>query len=300
MTPQGGTEIMVRGLQHRMPVHTWDHINLITSVCDPVLIDPHKKNVLWQHLNVDQPAVQGITNPDFWQALHAVVFVSHWQAEQFRKTFQLPMHKCVVIPNCVQPAPITPKLDAPIKHITYTSTPWRGLEVLLQSVSLLNRSDYHVHVFSSTLIYGDEFHAQQHDQYAHLWDACEKLPQVTLHGYQPHDVILNHLAHKCDIWALPSIWEETFCLSALEALSAGCKVVTTGLGALPELCGAWAHTVAFAPNPQVLSLRFAQALDHVLNLDNLQNMSQAAYYQQNYSWDNVLPKWQQLFGYLTS
>ena len=37
-----------------------------------------------------------------------------------------------------------------------------------------------------------------------------------------------------DLFVYPSIFEETFCASALEALSAGLHVITTNFGALPE------------------------------------------------------------------
>ncbi len=297
MTPQGGTEIMMQGLQQRMPTQVWDHINLIPSVCDVRLLDPHKQNVLWQHVHVDQQCAQGIQNAEFWDQLACVVFVSHWQQEQYRKHFDLPMHKCTVIPNCVAPSDLIIRDNHAVRNITYTSTPWRGLDVLLQSVAMLNRSDFHVHVYSSTQIYGDQFHTEHDANFTHLWDQCEQMPQVTLHGYRPHTQVLHDLT-QCDIWALPSCWEETFCLSALEALSAGCRVVTTGLGALPELCGAWAHMVPYDPNKEVLSLRFAQALNHELDQPRQVRSAQHAYYLNHYTWDQILPKWQQLFAYL--
>ena len=38
--------------------------------------------------------------------------------------------------------------------------------------------------------------------------------------------------HKYDIFAYPSIWEETFCISLLESMRAGLHCITTNYGAL--------------------------------------------------------------------
>jgi glycosyltransferase involved in cell wall biosynthesis len=47
-------------------------------------------------------------------------------------------------------------------------------------------------------------------------------------GYKPNEYIKENL-HKYHIFAYPNIWEETFCISALEAMAAGLYTITTEL-----------------------------------------------------------------------
>ena len=40
-----------------------------------------------------------------------------------------------------------------------------------------------------------------------------------------------------DVWLYPTTFTETYCLSAVEAMAAGCLVATLSIGALPEIVG---------------------------------------------------------------
>lgn len=68
-----------------------------------------------------------------------------------------------------------------------------------------------------------------------LRDAAERVPGLRLRicgEYAPED--LDLLLEDVDALLVPSIWPETFCLVAREALVRGVPVITTGLGALPD------------------------------------------------------------------
>jgi UDP-glucose:(glucosyl)LPS alpha-1,2-glucosyltransferase len=83
------------------------------------------------------------------------------------------------------------------------------------------------------------------------------------HGYAPNEKV-KEAVMESHIFAYPSIFEETSCLSAIEAMMAGCHVVTTNYGALPETCAEFATMIEFEPNLKALAERFASALDSVL------------------------------------
>ena len=59
--------------------------------------------------------------------------------------------------------------------------------------------------------------------------------KIVFTGFVPYKSIPNYL-HLADIAALPSIWDEPFGLTIVEALAAGLPLVTTQSGGIPEIC----------------------------------------------------------------
>ena len=93
-------------------------------------------------------------------------------------------------------------------------------------------------VYSSCQVYGDAFKKQQDEQFQPLYDQAKQLPNVNYIGYKPNEYILEHM-NEYDMYVYPSVFEETFCVSAMEALAAGVHVITNNFGALYETCAEW-------------------------------------------------------------
>ena len=64
--------------------------------------------------------------------------------------------------------------------------------------------------------------------------AAEGLNNIVFTGYVPYNEIGNYL-NIADIAALPSIWEEPFGLTCVEAMAAGLPLITTRSGGIPEI-----------------------------------------------------------------
>jgi glycosyltransferase involved in cell wall biosynthesis len=88
-------------------------------------------------------------------------------------------------------------------------------------------------VYSSTQVYGDVFKEANDAQWQGLYEQAKQLPNVNYIGYKPNEYILENL-HKYDAFVYPNIWEETFCISALESLAVGLFTILTDNGALYE------------------------------------------------------------------
>lgn len=59
--------------------------------------------------------------------------------------------------------------------------------------------------------------------------------RIVFTGFIPYDKVPNYL-HIADIAVLPSIWEEPFGLTIVEAMAAGLPLITTRSGGIPEIC----------------------------------------------------------------
>jgi len=288
MKPIGGSEILYYKLSSLLDL---SKVNLILSVCSWRNISNTKPNILWQHLDVNQQAVEQMQNEAFVDSLDAIVFVSHWQYEQYRKKYNIPGKKCFVIKNAIDSIEIHSK-PKDVKLI-YTSMPDRGLELLIDAYELL-KNKVEVEIYSGTKIYGQQYHEATKNKYTALYKRIKKL-NLQHFDYAPNDKVIDALK-RSHILAYPSIFQETSCLSAIQALAAGCTVVTTNFGALPETCCDWATFVPL-DNRQDFVKRFASTLDETI-LEYRYNEDQVRYYNKYWTWNTRIKEWEKLFGKL--
>jgi glycosyltransferase involved in cell wall biosynthesis len=257
-----------------------------------------KPNILWQHLNYNDESLKPLFDPSFIAQIDAFVFVSHWQYEMFRRYYNVPTQFCHVITNAIEPIPYQRKQEGKIKLI-YTSTPWRGLDVLLDVFPLLE-GDIELHVYSSTQVYGDGFVKFAGNQYEPLFERCRQTEGVVYHGYATNAEIKKALV-EAHILAYPSIFEETCCLAMIEAGAAACRLVTTDLGALPETGGKWALYTPMQSNRDELVKNYTNLLQGAIN-DYWANqavlVSQSDYFNRFHSWDVVSEDWMDLIDTL--
>ena len=68
------------------------------------------------------------------------------------------------------------------------------------------------------------------DRFKSLYDQATQLPNVTYVGYKPNEFIKENLKNY-HMFAYPNIWEETSCVTAIEAMAAGLYCITTDFGA---------------------------------------------------------------------
>jgi len=293
-SPMGGTELLYNNLSERVD---FSDINLILSICHPDLLSDSKPNVLWQHLNINEENAAGLKDTRFTNRLDAIVFVSHWQHEQFRKNFPLEDVVCYVIQNAIPEFDWKDKPKDKIKLI-YTSTPWRGLHILVEVLKNINRSDIEVDIYSGTSIYGPGFAEQTKGNFDWIYNNIKELGYNHVE-YAPNSVVRDAV-QNAHILAYPSVFEETSCLSAIEALSSGCKVVTTNYGALYETCGTWAD---YVPLCNKLVDRYSKLLNNAIDTywDNYHwRKSQYNYYLNHWSWSTRQQQWQQLINEVTN
>lgn len=231
----GGTELAKRKLASLLDPKLLDEFQIICS--RPRDLDESKIRVFWCHDLPEDPESKKFQEKSFQDSFHKFVFISNWQYQRYQLMHGVPhSDKCIVLESGIEPASIDclQKPDGPIR-IVYTSTPQRGLEILVPVVKKLAEihDDIHLDVFSSFKIYGWD---DADKKFEPLYNEIREHSHMTYHGYVPNDQLKEHL-NKSHIFAYPSIWFETSCRAMLEAMSAGLVCVHPNLAALPESSG---------------------------------------------------------------
>jgi len=302
MKPYGGTEIQLEYLHKYVDKDLLNKVQITTSVPEKTPIDPTKINVLWVHNSYDQPNLY----PWFKNKLNHrkydwYVFNSHWTYEKYRLMFDIPTDISVVIKNGFDDDLIVKSEFKPKEKLKliYTSTPWRGLDVLLNAMEQIKTDKVEIDIYSSTQIYGDAFKKVNDDQFIKLYDKAKSLKYVNYKGYIDHKELMKVL-HTYDCYVHPSTFEETFCLAAMESLAAGLVTMTTDLGALYETCAEFPIYVPYLKDKEALAKQFAEAIDMlpdlISNVDENRMKFQMKYYRQYYHWSVIKTYWERFLN----
>jgi glycosyltransferase involved in cell wall biosynthesis len=297
MKPLGGTELQYELLKKFVDPTLLDNFQICLSVPGRVPLAANKINILWQKMAPDQPHFQNFFKDKAQiQQYDYFVFNSHWNYEKFRKTFDIPYQKCTVIKNGITNIKLRdPKMKREKIKLIYHPTPWRGLSVLLGAMQLVNNPNITLDVYSSTKVYGSDFEKDNDKEYQALYDQAKQLPNVNYIGYKSNDYILENL-HTYDAFIYPNIWEETFCISALEALACGLYVATTNNGALYETCSEFPIYVNYDENYRNLAVQFASVIEGIPEQINNPGLHIHLKFQQNfynhfYNWKSIAGHW---------
>ena len=298
MQPAGGTEIQLGYLKKYANQGVLDSVQITTSIPEKEPLDPVKSNILWLKNSYDQPNLAPwFQNKDNHSKYDWYVFNSHWSYEKYRYFFKIPEDKCTVIKNAIDYDELQLKTDfTPKKKIKmcYISTPWRGLEIALAAMDGIKDPDITLDVYSSTIIYGKSFEQQNDDKYKPLYEKAKNMPNVNYMGYCDHKTLVSKLKDY-DVNCFPSIWEETFCISAMESLAAGQILITTDLGALPETCCEFPIYIPYTQNKPKLALQLAECIlqtKRMLSQDLTNPLKfQQEYYKRFYDWKYIGNHW---------
>lgn len=295
--PRGGSDIMEHGLRNRINFDEYN-INLIVSRCTQDQIDYDKANIIWQHLNYNEPLTQGMLDKFFVRSMDAFVYVSHWQYEKFRYVFSVPTENVYIIKNAIEPIEFIPRTKSEKYKLIYTSAPFRGLNVLLDAFEILNRDDVELDIYSSTIIYGSGYDQAHGQEYVDLFNRARSMDNVNYHGYASNSEIVKAL-QKSHIFAYPSVFEETCCLSLIEAGAAGCSIISHNLGAIYETAAEFGTLLPVRVDEKLMAKCFADALNDGINnyYSNTNQLKiQSEYFNTHYSWDKTIKQWNSLLA----
>ena len=201
-----------------------------------------KQKFFWTGDSYDQIASIGIGDKRIRDKIDYLLTVSNWQKDTLCSQSGFPSEKAYTLYNGVDLKLFDISSNQVLSkknRIFYSSTPFRGLEHLPRLLSKIKEkfTDFEVRIYSGYDVYkGVEISTKQLEHYDALVKELNKIEGVQIIGnVKQKDLAIEMLESK--ILAYPNTFEETCCITALEAKASGCAIVTSCKGALPEVVG---------------------------------------------------------------
>ena len=298
----GGTELMQKRLHESIPASILNNFQIIPSRLRK--LEAGKKHIYWVHDLATDPEVKHLEKGG-WKKFDKIVFVSHWQQQQYHDILGVPFSAGTVIKNAIEPIETHDK-PGDVIRLVYFSTPHRGLDILVQVFQELSKKydNIELDVISSFELYGWK---ERDKPFELLINYCKKHPKINYYGSMPNDQLREHLK-KCHIFAYPSTWVETSCLCLIEAMSAGLTCVHSSLGALPEtsmhLTMQYDYHEDKEKHAQIFYSNLKNAIDMyrsknvqsvIENVNRLKMVSDSVF-----NWDARSKEWEYLFRHLSA
>lgn len=259
--------------------------------------------VLWIHQAADQPVLKPLGGAEVRGSFDAFACVSRWQADLLVRVFGLEPARVGVMRNAVAPwfserfeggGPVRLLKDHP-PVLAYTSTPYRGLDLLLDLFPQIRRQvpETRLRVYSSMRVY-QMAESDEARHFAELYRKSHDLEGVEYVGSVSQRQLAAEL-RRVSVLAYPNTYAETSCISALEAMAAGCRVVTSDLAALPETTAGFAELVP-TDDWNAYGLRFVERTVQVLSelpdaATQARLAEQLAFVRREYTWARRVEDW---------
>lgn len=209
------------------------------------------KLILWEHQAANSEHSQELADKEERDLYDKFVFVSEWQCQEYCQKFDLDRARCQVMRNAIAPnflnlfpddQILIHKAQPPV--IAYTSTPYRGLDLLLSVFPKIQQAipNIKLKVFSSLKVY---YYNEQADyaKFGELYSLCKKMPGVEYMGSVTQAQLAEEM-RSIALLAYPNTFAETSCIAALEAMASGCEIVSSKLAALPETTAGFAKLIS--------------------------------------------------------
>jgi glycosyltransferase involved in cell wall biosynthesis len=281
--------------------------DLLVGWRQPLLPNAHpaaRQTWLWMH---DLHCRDRLT-PELAADFDKVLGVSQYHADRLKQFYPF-IRSLDFVPNGIDLERFNPdESKRKRRKVVYLSSPDRGLDVLLNMWPRIVNGlpeqgfngipDAELHVF-----YGFnnmEKIAKTNPYYQEFIDNMSILldqPGVVNHGRLGQADLAKEI---CDasIWAYPTSFLETSCISAMESMAAGLAVIASKVGALPCTLGDAAILIpGHSQNEYYMNKFFWCLVALLLNDDVWQKYHSLSLTRApQFSWDNAYLKWKELLG----
>jgi glycosyltransferase involved in cell wall biosynthesis len=259
-----------------------------------------RKKYFWTGDSYDQFANFGLGEKRVHPSIDRFLAVSDWHARTLCEESGFPFEKSYVIRNGVNLEHFEGAELRNRKRLFYSSNPRRGLQFIPELYAELAKrhADLELHIYSALDTY-DQHRPMNGPEVVHSSEMIARLNQLpgcVIHGSQLQKNLAREFM-KSGLLFYPNIYLETSCITAMEAIAAGCPVVTSEAGALPETIQNCGFTIPGVPGTSEYSTAFVEAADLILSNEELWNkMSSEARERafREFSWEQCADRFEKL------
>jgi glycosyltransferase involved in cell wall biosynthesis len=262
-------------------IRDWNHLFLPVDA---------RLRFLWTGDSPLQPFTRGLGDKRVSEHIHALLAVSSWHADNLCEASGFPRQKAWVLGNGIEPSYFEGEETRVRKRLIYSSLPYRGLQLMPEILPRVIEAhpDVEFHSFSGFKVYFDLTTEGDRVDLDRTLSALSRYPQFHNHGNVPQRELAREMM-KSSILCYPNTFEETSCITAIESQAAGCAIVTSAFGALPETVGKAGILVPGEPGSPEYINQFIAAVNLLLSDDaKLDTYSEAAKRQaEGYAWSSI-------------
>lgn len=265
----------------------------LSPLVNPNLRNHVKQVVLWAHDVAEDPVWYNF-EPNLMQNIDYLVALSEFHKKGIMKKFNFVKEEdFLVYRNGVNPDLYKNKVIKMPGKCIYSSTPYRGLELIPLIWSRILKQVPHatLHVFSSMKVYGEMF---DDFPWVSLYDKLKDMKGVYYHGTVKHDRLSKEQLTS-ELMLYPNIFPESCCLNAMETQMAGTPIISSHLGALPEIVDDSGILINCDPSSEEYQDEFVKQSIMILTDKDLWLEKHHICLSKDFSWDTVAKEWLKQF-----
>ena len=260
-----------------------------------------KKTYIWLHDTVTHSAWNGRFMPEEGKFLlkniinkiDGIVLLTEWHKKFFLSHYDdIDPAKIWIIGNAIDVSRYNKKVERVKNRFIYTSNPNRGLRQLVEHFSIIKKllPDAELWVYRGE----DDFVGE----YIQLLELIKTIPYIKFMGRFDNNDLVEHQM-MADFWYYPTNWSETYCISALEAMAAGCICISSDLAGLKDtisdrgvLIGGIIHSQEY----------FEEATKKILEISSNDSIKETfrakgISWARNQSWKTRVNEWFTMIGF---
>lgn len=244
------------------------------------------KSIAWLH-DMSAPGLERVDNYDM------VFCLSDFHKRFVQSLFGVPEEKIVVTRNGVNPKRWENADYTKVgNRVIFSSSPDRGL---IQTLHVMDRVVKEIPDATLEIYYGfDNLIKMGHSDFVkEVQQMLNSRPWATFHGNVDQARLTKEMC-RSKVWLYPTVFTETYCITAIEALLSKCYPVVRNYGALPNtLAGYPCDILDLTPDKPEHFDAYAQCVIKALREEKWQTLNVDA---ESLSWKALAKDWAKLLN----